>query len=69
MSDMQKWLTANQAGEVLGVSGRTVIRMMEAGDLTGYRIGSAWKFKPGDVEAYIESRRFRVEEDKSEPAA
>jgi excisionase family DNA binding protein len=53
------WLTANQAGKVLGVSGRTVIRMMEDGDLPGYKIGSVWKFKQEDVDTYIESRRFQ----------
>jgi len=70
MPNEHMWLTANQAGKVLGVSGRTVIRMMEDGDLPGYKIGSVWKFKQGDVETYIESRRFRGgKAAKSEPAA
>jgi len=53
------WLSANRAGKLLGVSGKTVIRMMEGGDFAGYRIGSVWKFRRGDIESYIESRRFQ----------
>jgi excisionase family DNA binding protein len=51
-------LSANQAGRILGVSGKTVIRMMEDGEFPGYKIGVAWKFRRGDIEAYRESRRY-----------
>lgn len=57
-SDPEELLSANNAGKLLGVSGKTVIRMMESGDFPGYRIGSAWKFKRGDIETYRESRKF-----------
>jgi excisionase family DNA binding protein len=57
--DPEELLSANEAGKLLGVSGKTTIRMMEAGDFPGYRIGNAWKFKRGDVIAYRESRKFR----------
>jgi len=40
-------LSANEAGKLLGVSGKTVIRMMEDGEFPGYRIGIAWKFRRG----------------------
>jgi len=52
-------LSANEAGKLLGVSGKTVIRMMEDGEFPGYRIGIAWKFRRGDIEAYRDSRRYR----------
>ena len=55
----EQMLSANQAGKVLGVSGKTVIRMMEDGDFPGYKIGSAWKYKRGEIERYIESRKFQ----------
>jgi excisionase family DNA binding protein len=55
----EEMLSANQAGKILGVSGKTVIRMMEDGNFPGYKIGSAWKFKRGDIESYIESRKFQ----------
>ena len=52
-------LSANEAGKILGVTGKTVIRMMEDNEFPGYRIGSAWKFRRGDIEAYRDSRRYR----------
>lgn len=52
-------LSANEAGKLLGVSGKTVIRMIEDGEFPGYRIGIAWKFRRGDIEAYRDSRRYR----------
>lgn len=52
-------LSANEAGKLLGVSGKTVIRMMEDNEFPGYRIGFAWKFRRGDIEAYRDSRRYR----------
>ena len=56
--DPEELLSANNAGKLIGVSGKTVIRMMESGDFPGYKIGSAWKFKRGDIEQYRESRKF-----------
>jgi excisionase family DNA binding protein len=52
-------LSANEAGKLLGVSGKTVIRMMEDNEFPGYRIGFAWKFRRGDIVAYRDSRRYR----------
>lgn len=59
INDSEQILSANQAGKLLGVSGKTIIRMMEAGNFPGYQIGNAWKFKRGDIEAYLESRKFQ----------
>jgi excisionase family DNA binding protein len=58
-SNADQILSANQAGKLLGVSGKTIIRMMEAGEFPGYQIGNAWKFKRSDIEAYLESRKFQ----------
>jgi excisionase family DNA binding protein len=63
--DPEELLSANQAGKLLGISGKTVIRLMEEGKYVGYKIGSYWKFKRGDIIQYRESRKF--ERGKSEP--
>lgn len=52
-------LNANNAGKILGVSGKTMIRLMEAGAVPGYRIGGVWKFKRGEVEHYRDAQRYR----------
>ncbi len=62
-------LSANEAGKLLGVSGKTMIRMMEDGNFPGYRIGVAWKFKRGDIEAFRESRKFEGGKGTSKDAA
>jgi excisionase family DNA binding protein len=58
-------LSANRAGKLLGVSGKTMIRMMEDGEFSGYKVGSAYKFKRGEIQAYLESKK--VQGKKSEP--
>jgi excisionase family DNA binding protein len=55
----EEMLNANDAGKILGVSGKTIIRLMEGGDVPGYRIGGVWKFKRGEVEHYRDSQRYR----------
>lgn len=54
----EQWLSANDAGKLLGVTGKTVIRMAEKGEITGYRIGIVWRFKRRDIEAYLEAHRY-----------
>lgn len=53
-----QWLSANEAGNLLGVTGKTVIRMVEKGEITGYRVGNVWRFKRGDIEEYLEAHRY-----------
>lgn len=56
-NNLDDLLSANEAGRILGVSGKTVIRMMEEGNFHGYKIGSYWKFRRGDLLIYLKSRR------------
>jgi excisionase family DNA binding protein len=54
----EQWLSANQAGNLLGVRGQTVIRMVEKREITGYRVGNVWRFKRSDIAAYLEAHRY-----------
>jgi excisionase family DNA binding protein len=56
--EAEKWLSANEAGKQIGVTGKTIIRMSEKGEITGYRIGSVWRFKRSDIIAYLEAHRY-----------
>ena len=58
-ADPDGMLSASQAGKLLGVSGKTIIRMMRDGDFPGYEISNSWKFKRREIEAYLESRKFQ----------
>ncbi len=51
-------LSATDAGKILGVSGKTVLRMREDGELPGYKIRDLWKFKRGEIEAYRDAQRY-----------
>lgn len=57
-NELDELLSANEAGKLLGVSGKTVIRMMDDGDFPGYKIGSYYKFRRGDILKYREARRI-----------
>lgn len=52
-------LSTKEAGYMLGVTSKTVIRMIESGEIPGYRINFVWRLKRMDVEAYLEAHRHR----------
>jgi excisionase family DNA binding protein len=54
---VDEWLSANRAGKLIGITGKTIIRMSERGEITGYQVGSVWRFRRSDVTAYLEARR------------
>jgi len=59
VDDSETMLAPNEAGKLLGVSGKTVIRMMEEGEFPGYKIGAAWKFMKKEILQYRDSRKFQ----------
>ncbi len=61
-------LTVNQVGRLLGISGRTVWRLVAKGELAPpVAIGSSARFKRGDVEAYLEGLPYRKENLRPKP--
>ena len=61
-SEVEKMISAKQAGEMLGLSAKTIIRMVEAGDLPAYKINFVWRFKRSEIEEYIRSRRYHPQD-------
>lgn len=49
-----EYLTPKEIGEVLNVSGRTIIRLIEAGDLKAVKVGSSWRVLKSDFQAYLD---------------
>jgi len=47
-------LTREQVARELGVSPRTVARLVERGELTYVRIGRLARFRPADLAAFVE---------------
>ena len=52
-SDYGPILTTEQTAEIMQVSYRTVLRMINDGRLTARRIGKEWRFSKRYVMAYI----------------
>jgi excisionase family DNA binding protein len=50
-------LTVNQAASVLGIGRVTVYRLLRAGDLDAVRVGKRLRFRPEDLEEYLERNR------------
>lgn len=69
VEQQEQMLSANQAGRLLGVSGKTVIRMMNDGEFPGYSIGISFKFKKSEIEAYRESKRVQPKQEDTKEVA
>ena len=57
-TERDKFLSAAEVGEWLGMGKRTVLEMMKNGELTGYHLGNAYKFKESDIKQYIERNKY-----------
>ncbi|HTD20531.1 MAG TPA: helix-turn-helix domain-containing protein [Ktedonobacteraceae bacterium] len=50
---MSKLLSITDVAQSLGVSERTVYRLMDQDELHPFKMGKYWKFDQSDVEAYL----------------
>ena len=54
-----EWLSTQAAAERLGITSRTLYRLIDHGELPGYRIGRVIRLKADDVDAFIEASRIQ----------
>lgn len=52
--------------EILDISERTVFRYIEEGELQGLKVGREWRFTQEDLDAFMELRRKKTEEEMRE---
>ncbi len=50
---MNNILTLAQAGELLQLSTRTIVKLAVAGIIPGRKIGAQWRFLRTDLEEYV----------------
>ena len=62
-SASEEMISTREAGRMLGVTSKTVIRMIETGQIPGYRVNFVWKLRRSDVETYLETHRYRPDEE------
>jgi excisionase family DNA binding protein len=63
------FLTTDEVLEYLQVNLRTVYRLIKAGKLPAIRVGRQWRFRPSDIDAWLESQRARAPRRGSDDAA
>ena len=54
-----EWLSTKEACERLGVTLRTLYRLMDEGQLPGYKIGRLIRLKGDEVDAFIDGARIQ----------
>ena len=54
-----RWLSTAEASDRLGVTLRTLYRLVDEGRLPAYKIGRVIRIKEDDVDVYLESARIQ----------
>ena len=52
-----EWLSTGDTARLLGVTERTVYRLIDSGRLPAYRVGRVIRFRRLEVDAFIEASR------------
>ncbi len=56
----ETFLTTDEVLEYLQVNLRTVYRLIKAGKIPAVRVGRQWRFRKGDLDAWLESQQART---------
>ncbi len=58
---VSKVLSLKQVAEILGVTNRSVLTLIQRGELHGFRVGErTWKVEEEEVAAYIQRQKQRA---------
>ncbi len=57
MSDDIRWFTTKQAAEYLGITPRTLYRLIDQGEVPAYRFGRVLRLKGHEVDAFVDGAR------------
>lgn len=52
------WLSTAEAAEALGVTPRTLYRLIDRGEIPAYRLGRVIRLKTPEVDAYIDGSKI-----------
>ncbi len=58
-SDQIIWMNTKTAAKRLGITTRTLYRLVDEGKLAAYKIGRVFRLKQSDVDEFIESSRIQ----------
>ncbi|MCB9694493.1 MAG: helix-turn-helix domain-containing protein [Alphaproteobacteria bacterium] len=60
-----RWLSVDEMAEYLGVSKDTVYAWVNDKAMPGFKVGRFWKFKKGDVDAWVRAGGAASSSDES----
>ena len=63
----EKPIGAKEAAEMLGVIPRTVVRLVERGEIPGFKVGDVWRFYRSDIEKYIQEQMEQAKQKREQP--
>lgn len=49
-------ISTKEVSKMLGVTPRTVVRLVERNEISGFRVGDVWRFYREDIQAYIDEQ-------------
>ena len=59
VSDDKAWLSTSEAAQRLGVTRRTIYRLIDLGDLPAYKLGRVIRIREEDMQAFMEAARIQ----------
>ena len=59
MPDEIRWMSTAEAARSLGITPRTLYRLIDEGQIAAYKFGRVIRLKEEDVEAFIEASRIQ----------
>jgi excisionase family DNA binding protein len=54
-----RWLSTREAAHHLGITTRTLYRLIDSGQIPAYRFGRVIRLKAAEVDAFVESARIQ----------
>lgn len=58
----ESFIDLEQVAKILGVSERTVLRLLAKKEIKGFKVGRSWRFAQADIDTYVEQQRKKAEE-------
>ena len=59
-------ISSREAAKMLGVTPRTVVRLVERNEIPGFKVGDVWRFYREDIQQYIDTQMRGRPIDKDE---
>ena len=57
MAELQRVLTVSDAAQRLKVKANTVRRLIQEGELIGFKVGQQWRVEERDLSAYVRRQK------------